>query len=61
MGKYHCTADLLFDLFALSCIAFVEFTTDNLFGQIKIRQTGGQRSSENSSYKPSEYSLINVT
>ncbi len=39
-GKYHCTIDLLFDWFGISCM-----TTDNFcfYLQNRLIQTGGQR------------------
>ncbi len=42
-GKYHCTVDLLFDLFGISCM-----TTDNFCFYLQNRliqtsQTGGQQ------------------
>jgi len=44
-GKYHCTIDLLFDLFGISCM-----TTDNFLQNrlIQTSQTGGQRYSDTS-------------
>jgi hypothetical protein len=49
-GKYHCTVDLLFDWFGISCM-----TTDNfcLYLQrrlIQTSQTGGQRYSDTSPF-----------
>ncbi len=47
-GKYHCTVDLLFDWFGISCM-----TTDNFCFYlqnrlIKASQTGGQQYSDTS-------------
>jgi len=47
-GKYHCTIDLLFDWFGISCI-----TTDNFYFYLQYRliqtsQTGGQWYSDTS-------------
>jgi hypothetical protein len=49
-GGYHCTVDLLFDWFGISCL-----TTDNLCFYlqnrlIQISQTGGQRYSDTSPF-----------
>ena len=49
-GKYHCTVDLLFDRFGISCM-----TTDNFCFYLQHRliqtsQTGGQRYSDTSSF-----------
>jgi hypothetical protein len=49
-GKYHCTADLLFDWFGISCM-----TTDNFCfylqnRQIQTSQTAGQRCSDTSPF-----------
>jgi hypothetical protein len=50
MGKYHCTIDLLFDWFEISCM-----TTDNFCfylqnRRIETSQTGGQQYSDNSPF-----------
>ncbi len=49
-GKYHCTVDLLFDWFGISCM-----TTDNFCFYLQNRliqtsQTGGQRYSDTSPF-----------
>jgi hypothetical protein len=49
-GKYHCTIDLLFDWFDISCM-----TTDNFYfylqnSLIHTSQTGGQRYSDTSPF-----------
>ncbi len=49
-GKYHCTIDLLFDLFGISCM-----TTDNFCFYLQNRliqtsQTGGQWYSDTSPF-----------
>jgi hypothetical protein len=49
-GKYHCTIDLLFDWFGISCM-----TTDNFCFYLQNRlfqtsQTGGQRYSDTSPF-----------
>jgi hypothetical protein len=49
-GKYHCTIDLLFDWFGISCM-----TTDNFCFYLQNRliqtsQTGGQQYSETSPF-----------
>jgi len=49
-GKYHCTVDLLFDWFGISCM-----TTDNFCFHlqnrlIKTGQTGGQQYSDTSPF-----------
>jgi hypothetical protein len=49
-GKYHCTVDLLFDWFVISCM-----TTDNFRFYLQNRliqtsQTGGQRYSDTSPF-----------
>ncbi len=49
-GLYHCTVDLLFDWFGISCM-----TTDNFCFYLKIRliqtsQTGGQQYSDTSPF-----------
>ena len=41
-GKYHCTADLLFDWFRFSCFAYVYATAD-LLVRPNSNQTGGQQ------------------
>jgi hypothetical protein len=59
MGKYHCTVDLLFDWFGISCM-----TTDNFGFYLQNRptqtsQTGGQWYSDTSSLSiPCFYILI---
>jgi hypothetical protein len=50
MGKYHCTIDLLFDWFGISCM-----TTDNFCFHLQNRliqtsQTGGQWYSDTSRF-----------
>jgi hypothetical protein len=50
MVKYHCTIDLLFDWFGISCM-----TTDNFCFYLQNRliqtsQTGGQRYSDTSPF-----------
>jgi len=50
MGKNHCTVDLLFDWFGISCM-----TTDNFYFYLQNRliqtsQTGGQRYSDTSPF-----------
>ncbi len=49
-GKYHCTVDLLFDWFGISCM-----TTDNICFYLQNRliqtsQTGGQWYSDTSPF-----------
>ena len=39
-GKYHCTDDLLFILFILSCFAYVAFETVLLFWSDTNLSTG---------------------
>ncbi len=50
-GKYHCTVDLLFDWFGISCM-----TSDNICfylenGLIQTDQTGGQLCSDTSPFR----------
>ncbi len=44
MGKYHCTIDLLFDWFGISCMTIYIFYVQNRL--IQTSQTGGQRYSD---------------
>jgi hypothetical protein len=44
-GKYHCTVDLLIDLFGLVC-----FTNKNENCQFQTSQTGGQQYSDTSPF-----------
>jgi hypothetical protein len=49
-GKYHCTIDLLFDWFGISCM-----TTDNFCFYLQNRliqtsKTGGQQNSDTSPF-----------
>ncbi len=49
-GKYHCTVDLLFDWFGISCMStdiFFSFLQNRI---IKISQTGGQQYSDTSPF-----------
>ncbi len=41
-GKYHCTIDLLFDLFGLVCFANKNKNCQLLYSWFKTSQTGGQ-------------------
>ncbi len=55
MGKYHCTVDLLFDWFGISCV-----TTDNFSFYlqnilIQTSQTGGQQYSDTSPFSIPSY------
>jgi hypothetical protein len=42
MGKYHCTIDLLFDWFGISCMTTDNFCFYLLNRLIQTSQTGGQ-------------------
>jgi hypothetical protein len=45
MGEFHCTVDLLFDWFGISCMIFVFYLQNRL---IQTGQTGGQLYSDTS-------------
>jgi hypothetical protein len=42
MGKYHCTVDLLFDWFGISCMTSDNFCFNLLNRLIQTSQIGGQ-------------------
>jgi hypothetical protein len=50
MGKYHCTVDLLFDWFEISCMTTDNFCFHLLNRLIQTRQTGGQWYSDTSPF-----------
>jgi len=47
-GKYHCTIDLLFDWFVISCMTTDNFCFNFQNGLIQTSHTGGQQYSDNS-------------
>ncbi len=47
-GKYHCTIDLLFDRFGISCDNFCFYSQNRL---TQTSQTGGQRYSDTSPFR----------
>ncbi len=49
-GKYHCTVDLLFDWFGISCMITDNFCFYLQNRQIQTSQTGGQWYSDNSPF-----------
>jgi hypothetical protein len=49
-GKYHCTVDLLFDWFGISCVATDNFCLYLQNRLIPTGQTGGQRYSDTSPF-----------
>ena len=59
-GKYHCTADLLFDWSGSAVLLNWNYKQICLFGQILTGQSGGQPYSNISPYEVSEYSLPNA-
>ncbi len=49
-GKYHCTVDLLFDLFELACFANKNKNCQLLHSWFKTSETGGQPYSDTSPF-----------
>ncbi len=49
MGKYHCTIDLLFDWFGISCMTTDIFCFYSQNRLIQTSQTGGQQYNDTSS------------
>ncbi len=49
-GKYHCTVDLLFDWFGISCITIDNFCFYLQNSLIQTSQTGGQWYSDTSPF-----------
>jgi hypothetical protein len=50
-GQYHCTVDLLFDWFGISCIASDDFCFYLQNRLIQTGQTGGQLYSDTSPFR----------
>jgi hypothetical protein len=50
MGKYHCTVDLLFDWFGMSCMTTDNFCDHLQNSLIQTSQTGGQWYSDTSPF-----------
>jgi hypothetical protein len=50
MGKYHCTVDLLFDWFGISCMTAYNFCFYLQNRLIQASQTGGQWYSDTSTF-----------
>jgi hypothetical protein len=50
MGKYHCTIDLLFDWFGISCMAADNFCFYLQNRLIETSQTGGQQYNDTSTF-----------
>jgi hypothetical protein len=48
MGKYHCTVDLLFDLFGLVCFVNKNKNCQLSYSRFQTSQTGGQQYSDTS-------------
>ncbi len=49
-GKYHCTTDLLFDLFELACFANKNKNCQLSYSWFQASQTGGQKYSDTSPF-----------
>jgi hypothetical protein len=49
-GKYHCTIDLLFDWFGISCMTTANFCFHLQNRLIQTSQTGGQQYSDTFSF-----------
>jgi len=58
MGKYHCTVDLLFDWFGISCMTADNFCFYLQNRLIQTSQTGGQWYSDTSPLADSPTSLL---
>jgi hypothetical protein len=62
-GNHHCTIDLMFDWFGISCVTTNHFCFYLQNTQIQTSQTGGQRNSNTSPFSipwtvPKEHTLL---